>query len=274
MTIGISPTEREMESTSEYAQGMMGHGKLIKNQLSKMLPRIEQQPILIVLLNQVYTSMDRYGNSKLVSGGGYGLKHNAHLRVEFRGGKNEGDDDKTPLFITSKLSEINLEKSKISPLFKGIPFVIDVTKGGVVDPLQSMLVFSRDRRDYIQNAGGWCQLNSKIFEWYPEYDNKFDKYCSTGARFRFSELEEYIKRRPKFIKFLQLCFLKEISDMYSYQAEICKPYIAQLKKEMEEPEPERQVDGTVVDLWTGQSLSSKDDNAKIDAMKDLIENLD
>ena len=274
MTIGVSPTEREMDSTSEYAQGMMGHGKLIKNQLSKMLPRIEQQPILIVLLNQVYTSMDAYGHAKLVSGGGFGLKHNAHLRIEFKGGKDTGDDEKTPLFITTKNSEINLEKSKISPLFKGIPIVIDVTKGGVVSPTDSMLAFIKDRLSYVSTKGAWSYLDKKLFEWYPEYDYKFDKFNSGGSAFYFKELEAYVRKRPKMVKFFQLCFLKEISDMYSYQAEICKPYIEQLKREMEEPEPEKQVDGSIIDLWTGNPLSWGDDNAKIDAMKDLLDNLE
>ena len=241
-----------------------------------MLPRIEQQPILVILLNQVYTSMDMYGHAKLVSGGGYGLKHNAHLRIEFKGGKDTGEDDdeKTPLFITSKLSEINLEKSKISPLFKGIPIVIDVTKGGVVNPVESMLAFIRNRLDYVYTKGAWTYLNKKLFEWYPEYDYKFDKFNSGTTAFYFKDLEAYVRKRPKMVKFFQLCFLKEISDMYSYQAEICKPYIEQLKKEMEEPEPERQADGSYIDLWTGQALSYGNENTQIDAMKNFLENLE
>lgn len=247
-----------MESTSQHAEGMMGHGKLIKNQLSKILPRIEQQPIILILLNQIYTSMDMYGHAKLVSGGGYGLKHNAHLRVEFRGGNNEGEggSEKQPLFITTKLSTINLEKSKISPLFKGLPFIIDVTKGGAVDPIKSMLIFCRDRLDLFNGSGSRYTINPKVFEWFPEYDNRFDKYTSTGASFYFKDIMAYAEKRPKIIKLFQLCFLKEISDMYDYQAEVCKPYIEQLRKEMEEPEPFTQADGSVIDLWTGKAITS------------------
>ena len=258
-TIGVSPTEKEMESDSEHAQGMMGHGKLIKNQLSKMLPRIEQQPIILVLLNQVYTSMDMYGHAKLVSGGGYGLKHNAHLRVEFRSGKNEGEggDEKSPLFVTAKTSTINLEKSKISPLFKGIPFVIDVTKGGAIDPIRSMLTFARDRLDFFSVSGGRYKIKPEIWELMPEYDNKFDKFSSTGASFHWKELEEYAQRRPKIVKFFQLCFLKQISEMYDYQAEICKPYVEKLREEMEESELEEQADGSTIDLWTKKKVGER-----------------
>lgn len=260
-TIGINPTNREMESDNAYAEGMMGHAKLLKHQLSKLFPRIEEHPIIVVLLNQVITQTDRYGNAKLGSGGGWGVKHNAHLRLSF----HSQDDIMDDIFVVAKNSVIDLEKSKLSPLFYDISFTIDVTKGGVVDPIRSMLNYSRNQLGYITKEA-WAKFD-RVYDLHPEYDGKFDKFSKDGKSFRWSELVEYAQSRPKIITLLQLCFLDEICEKYSYQAAICEPYRQKLLQMMEEPEPYDDGNGHIVDRWTGEII---EESSKIDTIMDNL----
>lgn len=196
------------------------------------------------------TQSDQYGNSKLVSGGGWGLKHNAHLRLQFSSGNDVMDD----IFVVQKHSSIDLIKSKISPLFTNITFVIDVREGGVVDPVLSMLLYARNQLGYI-TTDAWAKM-PRPFEMHPEYDGKFDKYCKDGKSFRWTELVEYARERPKLITLLQLCFIDEICDMYKYQAVICQKYREELIRKLEEPEPFEDENGRIIDRWTGEIMNS------------------
>lgn len=242
-----------MASDSLNAEGMYGHGKLIKRQLSKLMPRIETQPILVVLLNQIYTSgSDFKGNALITSGGGWGIKHYAHLRFKFKSGKDEVDEDNN-LFVTSRTSELDIVKSKLSPLLKGINMVIDITKGGAIDSVKSMMAFAQ-KLDVFELKGTRYVVKPEVFQLYPQFDHKFNFVNSEGKSYYWSTYEKVAQQRPKFVKFMQLLFIKMISEHYSYQAEICKPYAEQLIKEMEDPEYVTREDGSVIDLWTGEVL--------------------
>ena len=109
VTIGVNPTDKQFETGEAYGGGMMEKAKLIKTKLSVMLPYIESQPLLVVLLNQVTTEMTRFG-SKLSSGGGWSIKHNAHVRFSYTSGNTEYDG----IYATRKNSSVTLEKSKLS----------------------------------------------------------------------------------------------------------------------------------------------------------------
>lgn len=273
-TIGANASQSALETGNQYSDGMMGDAKLLKHELKRMFPEIEEQPILIVLLNQVSTSKGMYPNqTKLVSSGGWGIKHDAHLRIKFAGGSTEtlDGDGKTGLFVGYKNSSFDLEKSKISPLFKDLPIVIDVTKGGRLDPVRSMLEFAKEKLGYVQQIAKGSQsysLDSGLYEQFPDIMSHF-KYAEDET-FTWKAFSKYVMERPKIIKVFQLAFVKKISEIYEYQRVICEPYFQTLLKEIENPEPVDQGNGKIVDLWSGNTLATYDpftQDVEIDSLK-------
>lgn len=225
-TISVGATEKQMATGSLYGGGMSEKPRILKNELQLLMPRIEKQPILVVLLNQVTTEMTQYG-SRLSSGGGWAIKHNAHVRIRYKGGNTDYDG----IYAQYKHSAVSLDKSKISPLFSDIPILIDITRGGVVDGPASMAIYAADVLGYIHHAA-WCN-SKRLAEMYPEFDGCFEKYCSSnGSTFRFNEYLDYARNCPDFVTLLQLAFTEEICQKFSYQAEICAPYIEKLRDKL------------------------------------------
>ena len=225
-TISVGATEKQLASGELNQGGMMEKPRILKNMLQLLMPRIEKQPIIVVLLNQVTTEMTQYGG-RLTSGGGWAIKHNAHLRIRYNGGTTDYDG----VYATYKHSAVSLDKSKLSPLFSGINILIDNTKGGVVDGPGSMAIYAADTLHYINHAA-WC--NSKpLAEKYPEYVGCFDKFCNiSGATFRFNEYLNYARNNPYYVDLLELAFTEELCSKYEYQAEICQPYVNQLREKL------------------------------------------
>ena len=259
-TIGANASENELESGSQFSDGMMGNAKLLKFHLKRLFPQIEAQPILIILLNQVSTQQGMYPNqTKLGSSGGWGIKHDAHLRILFKGGSTEtltgADDD---IFTIFKNSSFSMEKSKISPMFKGLPIVIDNREGGKIDGIRSFMEFCREKLKLV-TKDSWAKISPVMFEHFPEYMSHF-KY-QPDSKFYWKQFIQYVtEERPKLAKVFELEFVNIISSIYKYQSVICAPYREQLLKEIEAPEPHDEGNGKVVDLWTGTILTQYDPN--------------
>lgn len=225
-TIGIGVTQKQLDSGDQFQGGMLEKSKTLKFELSNLLPRIEKQPIIVVLLNQVTTQMGRYGSS-LTSGGGWGLKHNAHLRLKYTGGKTDYDG----IYATLKHSYIDMEKSKISPQFSGLSLVIDITKGGIVDSVYSMFTYAVENLGYISQSKGWYNFK-KLVELNPEYAESLERFEPEKSR-RINDILQLFRDNESLYYLLCLTFCKEISQVYSYQAEICAPYMETLRDRVE-----------------------------------------
>ena len=215
-TIGANASESELETGGQFSDGMMGNAKLLKFQLKRLFPQIEAQPILIILLNQVSTQQGMYPNqTKLGSSGGWGIKHDAHLRILFKGGKTEtltgADDD---IFTIFKNSKFSLEKSKLSPMFKDLPIIIDNREGGKIDGIRSLMEFCREKLKLV-SADGWAKIAPVMFEHFPEYMAHF-KY-QADSKFYWKQFIQYItEERPKLAKVFALEFVNIISSIYKY----------------------------------------------------------
>ena len=224
-TIGIGVTQKQLDTNNPYSDGMLSRAKTLKFELSELLPRIEKQPIIVVLLNQVTTQMNRFGSS-LTSGGGWGLKHNAHLRLKYVGGKT----DYSGIYAVTKHSHVDMDKSKISPQFNGISLVIDIQRGGVVDSLRSMASYALEPLGYIHQSKGWYNFN-RLVELNPEYAESLIPY-EPGKSRRWGDLFNLFEENEFFLPLMELTFCKEISEIYTYQAEICKPYMDKLREKI------------------------------------------
>lgn len=222
-TIGINATQKQLDTGDQFSGGMLEKAKTIKFELSRLLPIIEEQPIIVVLLNQVTTKMGRFGSS-LTSGGGWGIKHNAHLRIRYNSGKTEYNGP----YAVSKTSTLDLVKSKISAQFEHVNIVLDITKGGIVDPVRSFLDYCRDQLGYFKIAA-WSKMDP-IKDRHPEYHKYLGDFFNKS--FRYNDLVKYSEEHKEMILFLELLFTEDIQNMYSYQAEVCEPYKEEIVKEL------------------------------------------
>ena len=255
-TISVGATEKQISTGNLYGGGMSEKPRIIKNELQLLMPRIEKQPILVVLLNQVTTEMTQYG-AKLSSGGGWAIKHNAHVRVRYKGGKT--DYDSTGNYALYKNSTVSLDKSKISPLFTDIPILIDIRKGGIVDGPASMATFASEKLKLIEHSA-WCK-SIPLAEKYPQYVGCFGKFCDTQGQFRYTEYLNYARENPDYVALLELAFIDEICSMYEYQAKICEPYRNQILNQLSHLiEPELDV---IDDVEGDEILKEVDDKSEM-----------
>lgn len=265
-TISVGATDKQLDTGELMSAGMMAKPRIIKQMLQLLMPRIEKQPIIVVLLNQVTTEMTNYGG-RLSSGGGWAIKHNAHLRFRYKGGTTDYDG----IYALYEHSTVSLEKSKISPLFKDIPVLIDITAGGLVDSAASMAMYAADSLGYIKHAA-WCNSN-RLAEMLPEYEGCFGKFCMKGGpTFRYNEYLDYARNTPDYVTLLELAFTKEICEKYAYQAAVCKPYLEELRGKLAhliEPETDVRVgpngdvfvsetEGKVEEVPSGESFEEFD----------------
>ncbi len=226
-TIAIAATEAQVETQSVHGGGMAEKARLTKNYLSIIMPHIERHNVLLVLLNQVMSKIGAF-RPMTESGGGWGLKHDQHLQLEFKSGKTTYDG----IFAVEKETAINITKSKLSSLFSGLSVFIDIKNAGTVDVEKSFLeyLFSADVK--ILNAGAWSSA-PYLLERYPEESAKFPILQKS---FRKDDLIEYARHNKAFLNLAQVAFIDLLSDMYSYQKDVCQDYRDQLYLTVQEAE--------------------------------------
>ena len=256
-TIAIQSTQAQMDTLNVNGAGMMIKPRLLKHYLSLLMPFIENQPIICLLLNQVTTRMTQFGG-KQDSSGGYALKHDIHLRLKFSSGGTEYDG----VFAKKKYSGLSIEKSKISPLMGNFNIVLDIARGGVIDSAESTINYAAEQLGILNHAS-WSDAR-KLAEAYPEYVGKFGKFLGQQS-FRWSELVDYVHENPAYVKLLQLAFLDMIEKNYTYQGAICKDYRAKIKSELDDTlgmndnHIVETSDGIEVDSESGEIIESSAD---------------
>jgi len=243
-TIAVTITAAQLESNKEYSQGMMEKPKIIKRKLAEIMPKLEKHRAVIVILNQVMAKIGAYIPST-ESGGGFALKHDQHLQLEFKDGSasdfkhlgfDRGHTRYEGEFAVEKISTVNIRKSKLSSLFTGIPIFIDIKNAGIVDVEKSFIEYMF-KMGIIGSSGGWCNADY-LLERYPEEIKKFPLFQSN---FRRNDVHRYGKETPIFIKFLQVAFIDKISDIYSYQKEVCAGYRDKLYAEVVEAKADSKI---------------------------------
>lgn len=201
---------------------MAERARIIKASLMNIFPLIEKQNVLLVLLNQVMAEIGGW-RPGLTSAGGHALKHDIHMRLQIDGGKTNYEG----VYAVTKYSTLSVVKSKVSPLMGGFPITIDITKGGVIDRVESFIWWMTTLTEptIFKQAAWWS-----IEEWcYNKYKAYWDKFDGLYPKFRQSKLYEVGRSNPNFVDFLQLIWIDLISERYSLQKEVCAPLRTQVE---------------------------------------------
>lgn len=262
-TIATAPTRAQYEQGRANAGGLTEKPRLIKHYLSMILPVIEEQPLLLVLLNQVFTDLSGY-KPRLVSGGGMGLKHDIHLQLEFVPRSHEFVGESSAM----QHSAINVTKSKLSPRWTQIPVDIDVRKGGLIDSESSFFRYLFER-GYVLQSGGWYKFDPNKYQRYKEFE---PVYRGIERSFRWADAIEFFRSNPNVIKMYELCVLDDLLAEYTYYKDIFKDYRDKLYFELllESYKATGQLgpDATVEDakaLYEQQSSSNNTEESSFDS---------
>lgn len=209
------------DNSTQSRMNAQDRARIIKNYLPDLSARIENQPFILGLINQVIYEQDRYGNSHSKAGGGIALQHDNHMSVyiDYRG----TDYDSTGSFVTAKWSTMSIDKSKISPEVNNIPFKIDVTKGGFIVERQSFIGYCLEVLHYIQDAGrGWFTLDPIV----KMYDGQLiGEYLSTiNKRYHYADLINMFNNNDLAYDIMKYSFMEYISNNFSLQKNIIENY--------------------------------------------------
>ena len=213
-TIAAVPTRAQSKEGDMYAGGLAEKARIIKTSLTNIIHLVEKQNVLLVLLNQVTAEIGGY-HPGLTSSGGNGLKHDAHLKINIKGGKTEFDG----IFAVEKRSTISVEKSKISPIINNIPFIINIEEGGIINKTDSLVEWMTLVNPALFKQSQWWKLEDWVYERYKIY---WDKIGGFDQQFRQKKLYELAKENKSFVLLLRLIWVDLVSDRYTLQREVCK----------------------------------------------------
>lgn len=231
-SLGSGGTDKQHEATEKgnnvFGTGtMMEEPRILKSNLKNVFPYLEKFPIFLGLINQVSTQINSYGGASVGSGGGFSLKHLAHVHIEFKGNPQ---DTYEKGFIVGTQSNIIMKKSKLSPKFTDIPCYIDITKGGIIDEAKSFGL-------YLVNigmikTGSWYSISDTIdylINTYPDLD--IPEVQAFKKNIRKDDLYRVMGEDQDLLKLLQIAFIDKIDTIYPAQREVNNDYQMKLIEE-------------------------------------------
>ena len=224
-TIAGCSTEAQTKDGGMFSGGIAERARIIKTSLTNIFPLVEKQNVLLVLLNQISAEIGGY-RPGVTSSGGNALRHDVHIRCEFKGGKTEFDG----VFATEKRSTISITKSKISPIISNIPMTIDIPSGGIIDKSASLLEWMETVNPSLFKQSAWWKLEEWVYDKYKDYWDKIEGFDGT---FRQSYLDDTVRTNNNLRLLLRLIWVDMISERYTLQSEVCKGIREQIKTELD-----------------------------------------
>lgn len=200
------------------AGSMMEAPRIIKQNLLNVFQYIEEFPVMILFLNQVFTQgVGTYAPS-VKSGGGYGLSHNIHMHIVFGNNKDVFEDG----FLIGTESMVKLEKSKLSPKLTDIPCYIDATQGGKIDEVESFFRYCTNKAGIIK-TGSWYSIADSIDYLMSKY-NMDESVLELKTNIRKDDLRNRMRQEPDLLDLMQIRLIDFINDIYPLQKDINRDY--------------------------------------------------
>jgi hypothetical protein len=175
-SISVCPTEKGVEGSDRFAGGQGDRPQVMKFYLRQMMSKVYRKPIVVLLPNQVYTTMPRgpYAAAQIKSGEGFGLKHDVQYSLHFDTEKDyyidvkedtkKSEDSKpkdTIKELEYSLKRISTTKSKFCPSIRNLPVYISGRSGGVIDSNYSLLLAGIEYGLIEQNKGWYTVPGSE-----------------------------------------------------------------------------------------------------------------
>lgn len=237
-SISVGGTDKQHEATAEGkdafgAGSLQESARILKQDLSALLPYTEDLPIYLGLINQVYTQLNKYGMASIKSGEVFGLKHICHSHICFGEPKKDFDGD----FLMGTTSQVEIKKSRFSPQFINIPCYVDVTQGGMIDEVRSFVEYlSKKGVEIIVNSNGWYVAGDNLTNLVKKYPNlanheKFTDFCKKKSR--LSVLCNTLRENPDLYAVLKVALIEFLDNKYPAQRNVNGDYQEQLIKNCE-----------------------------------------
>ena len=216
------------DESTQSRMNAMDRARIIKGYLPDLSNRIENQPFFLGLLNQVIQRTDRYGNVHDEAGGGVALQHDNHLSLQISFREEEVNSNG---FLTTQISTMKMDKSKLSPRQNNVIIRIDATKGGIIDERESFLQYLMESFKFLEKSGSYYNIKPLINKYkdtpignYLEKNLSSNKYLKKWYEIIHSEDTLYL--------ILKYAYMQELSRDFSLQREIIKPYLDEVTEEL------------------------------------------
>lgn len=155
-SISSQGAKAELEGENMFEGGQMLRPRVLKFFAPRLLESMYNRPALVLCISHVF--QDRTTGAYM-AGGGNSFKHNQHTSIFFK--QYEDKFDTTGTLATMSLSNSKVTKNKFGPKIKDSVLAIDVSKGGDVMVVESLL-WDTVKLGIIADTGkGWFQ--SPIF---------------------------------------------------------------------------------------------------------------
>lgn len=221
------------DGATQSRMNAMDRARIIKNYMSPIMAQIEKQDFILCLLNQVIYTQDSYGNRKMDSGGGIALKHDVHFSTRITSGSDEWDGN----FKIRTRSVIDIDKSKLGPEIWGIPMVIDIQEGGVIDEVMSFTDYLI-KLGLIDDAKGWYKFDSLLNR--SKEHMFYSKIYENNKSYRYQDLVDTLKNNKLLLNIFRYLLMEFIAGKYRLQAKVMKDYqdkcLEDIRAEYDPPE--------------------------------------
>lgn len=212
------------DGSTQSRMNAQDRARIIKNYMGELQKAIEKHDFFLGLINQIVYTTDRYGNRKITAGGGVALQHDNQISIFVKLKSDQFDEYN---MLVRRDSEAQIDKSKISPEIKGLPYVMDVTKGAAIDEKASLLSYVYWMGLIDQGKGGWYNHR---FMYNNPLSDELTKFImdrlniDLDKKHRWSDFEKSILEEDIFFDLFCHIYMNLIEDKFSLQKDVIKDY--------------------------------------------------
>lgn len=175
---------KDNKETNKWTGGMMLKPRLLAFYLNNMLAQLWHTNAIIFLINQARAKIGAYHGGEM-SGGGYAFKHDIHYSLRFSYKKSF--DQSIGNVRLGTMSSVTMDKSKFMPKIFDVPIFIYDDRGGIIDPLEEILMMALEM-GAIKSTRGWYAFSDSAKEKLPDVPG-------IGSKFHgWTKLTEAVKQ--------------------------------------------------------------------------------
>lgn len=212
------------DSTIQSRMAAMERARVIKGYMSELQKMIERHDFFLGLLNQIIYTTDRYGNRKTEAGGGIALKHDNQFSMFFRLKSDEFDDYN---MLVGRVSEAIIDKSKICPEVRNIPYYMDVTEGALIKSSESLTRYMYNLGILDPGSKGWYSFQRTLDH---EFCDKLSRFVferlgiNGSQKLRWNDFDREISSSDIILSVLKHMYMLLVESKFSLQKEVMKEY--------------------------------------------------